>query len=83
MASPKVVLDRLDDNSLKLAVILPPRRNGEPNFAALTKLNSDVLALNPAAFDPPDPPPIPVVEFVDDDEPGSLKAGEAFREKGA
>jgi hypothetical protein len=51
MASLKVVSDRCDDNSLKVAIVIPPRRNGEPNLAALTKLLADAHSLKPEAFD--------------------------------
>jgi len=52
MASLKIVSDRLDDNSIKLAVVLPPRRNGEVNFAALGAINAALLTVNPEAYDP-------------------------------
>lgn len=56
MASLKIVSDRLDDNTLKVAVCIPPRRNGEPNLACLTRLMNEVVLVNPDAFDPNDPP---------------------------
>jgi hypothetical protein len=86
MASLKVVSDRCDDNALKLAVVIPPRRNGEPNFGALERALRGLYSVNPDAFDPSDVPATldapepPTVEFEDDDEPGNLKAGEAYRE---
>ena len=95
MASLKVVSDRCDDNALKLAVVIPPRRNGEPNFGALEKALRGLYQVNPDAFDPADPPTVqggtiiasvPRIEAVEelearqDEEPGNLKAGEAYRE---
>ena len=56
MASLKIVSDRCDDNAIKFAVVLPPRRNGEPNFAAAEAINRALLTINPAAFDPADQP---------------------------
>jgi hypothetical protein len=35
-----------------MVVIVPPRRNGEPNFGALARINRDLLIVEPAAFDP-------------------------------
>ena len=60
MASLKVVSDRLDDNSLKVAVVIPPRRNGEPNFGALERAIYGLHVLNPDAFDPKDPPAVSI-----------------------
>ena len=52
MASLKIVSDRTDDNALKFAVVLPPRRNGEVNFGAAEAINRALLTINPDAFDP-------------------------------
>lgn len=56
MASLKVVSDRCDDNALKLAVVIPPRRNGEPNFGALEKALRGLYSVNPDAHDPDEVP---------------------------
>jgi hypothetical protein len=52
MASLKIVSDRTDDNALKFAVVLPPRRNGEVNFGAAEAINRALLTINPDAYDP-------------------------------
>lgn len=54
MASLKIVSDRTDDNALKFAVVLPPRRNGEVNFGAAEAINRALLTINPDAYDPPE-----------------------------
>lgn len=56
MASLKIVSDRCDDNAVKFAVVLPPRRNGEVNFGAAEAINRALLTINPDAFDPPEVP---------------------------
>ena len=66
MASLKVVSDRADDNSITLRVVLPPRRNGEVNFAALSAINTALLTVNPSAYDP-DPKPLSAPEIAQAD----------------
>ena len=56
MASLKIVSDRADDNSITIRAVLPPRRNGEVNFAALEAINRALYPINPDAFDPSEPP---------------------------
>ena len=56
MASLKIVSDRLDDNSVKFAVVVPPRRNGGVNFGAVEAINRALLTINPEAFDPQEVP---------------------------
>jgi hypothetical protein len=56
MASLKIVSDRTDDNALKFAVVLPPRRNGEVNFGAAEAINRALLTINPDAYDPQEVP---------------------------
>lgn len=92
MASLKIVSDRCDDNSVKFAVVIPPSRVGAVNFGCVEAVNRALLSVNPEAYDPVPihhaeaapmlphvPLPIPPGLLEDDDEPGSLKAGEAFR----
>jgi hypothetical protein len=43
---------RNEDNSVSMVVTIPPRRNGEPNFGALARINRELLMVDPAAFDP-------------------------------
>lgn len=35
-----------------MVVTIPPRRNGEPNFGALARINRELLMVEPEAFDP-------------------------------
>ncbi len=72
MASLKVVSDRLDDNSLKLAVVIPVRRNGEPNFACLERLIHDIHVVNPDAFDPVSAPEIARADGITADGAGII-----------
>ncbi len=55
MASLKVVSDRCDDNSHKIAVVIPPRRNGGPNLAALDRVMHALYEIRPDAFDADEP----------------------------
>jgi hypothetical protein len=43
---------RNEDNSVSLILLIPPRRNGEPNFGALARVNRELLMVEPEAFDP-------------------------------
>lgn len=43
---------RNEDNSVSMVVLVPPRRNGEPNFGAIARINRDLLTVSPEAFDP-------------------------------
>ncbi len=52
MASLKIISDRCDDNSIKFAVVIPPRRNGTVNFGAVEAVNRSLLSINPDAYDP-------------------------------
>jgi hypothetical protein len=52
MAGLEVTAYRNEDNSVSLILLIPPRRNGEPNFGALARINRDLLTVEPAAFDP-------------------------------
>ena len=88
MSALRIISSRNDDNSTTLTVTLPPRRNGEVNFGALARINQVLLVVNPDAFDPPEVPhtleaPMPphVAELLERaaEEPGGLKAGEAYR----
>ncbi len=93
MASLKIVSDRCDDNSIKFAVVIPPRRNGTVNFGAVEAVNRSLLSIKPDAYDPVPVPqdfhatdaPMPptLTELLsraeDDDGPDGLKAGEAYR----
>ena len=56
MAGLKVVSDRADDNSITFRIVLPPRRNGEVNFAALEAINRALYPINPDAYDPQETP---------------------------
>lgn len=88
MASIEVRSFRNEDNSVSMVVSVPARRNGEPNFGAIARINRELLLVNPSAFDPTDPPPLPEIEApplvvlheADDDGPDGLKAGEAYRD---
>jgi hypothetical protein len=53
-----------DDNSHKLAIVLPPRRNGEPNLGALTYIMDALHRCRPDAYDPEDVP-APVIAHAD------------------
>lgn len=96
MASLEIRSFRNEDNSVSMVVLVPPRRNGEPNFGAIARLNRDLIPFNPDAFDPlpsyeeqavahhavEAPMPAHVAELLDraesdDQQVGSLKAGEA------
>ena len=85
MASLKIISDRCDDNSLKFAVVLPPRRNGEVNFGAAEAINRALYSITPDAYDPapvhhaieaPMPPVIDELPLDSDENPG-LTAGTA------
>lgn len=87
MASLKVVSDRCDDNSHKIAVVIPPRRNGEPNMGALDRVIHALHGIMPDAFDPvevphtieaPMPPLLDVLPPDADDDMG-LTAGTAVQ----
>lgn len=52
MAGLEVTAYRNEDNSVSLILLIPPRRNGEPNFGALARINRELLWIDPAAFDP-------------------------------
>lgn len=52
MASIEVRSFRNEDNSVSMVVTVPPRRNGEPNFGAMARVNRELLCINPDAFDP-------------------------------
>ena len=95
MAALEVRSFRNEDNSVSMVVTVPARRNGEPNFGAIARINRELLTVNPDAFDPLEPsaPTLGDVDFEadpkllaeieraeSDDEPGALKAGEAYRE---
>jgi len=94
VASLKIISDRCDDNSVKFAVVIPPKQSGGVNFGAVEAVNRSLLSVNPDAFDPVPMPqdfhaveaPMPahVAELIarseDDEEPGNLKEGEAYRE---
>src|SRR5690606_30082154 len=96
MASIEVRSFRNEDNSVSMVVTVPPRRNGEPNFGAIARINRELLLVNPGAFDPPDAPAPSLAAIVElatdpallakleqaesDDGPDGLKAGEAYRE---
>ena len=95
MAGIEIKSFRNEDNSVSMVVLVPPRRNGEPNFGAIARLNRELLTVNPEAFDPPEAPApsLADVELVtdpallaklaqaeSDDGPDGLKAGEAYRE---
>lgn len=94
MASLKIVSDRMDDNSVKFAVVVPPTRIGAVNFGAVESVNRALLSVNPEAYDPvpiapehhateaPMPPSLAqLLEAAESDEgPDGLKAGEAYRE---
>lgn len=54
MAGLEIRAFRNEDNSVSLVLVIPPRRNGEPNFGALARINRDLLIVEPAAFDPYD-----------------------------
>ena len=96
MAGLEVTAYRNEDNSVSMILLVPPRRNGEPNFGALARINRELLMVEPEAFDPsyeeqavahhaieaPMPPLVALHE--DDDCPEEvLKGGEAYREHGA
>lgn len=98
MAALEIRSFRNEDNSVSMVVLVPPRRNGEPNFGAIAKINRELLSTNPEAFDPlevgapslgdvdlnSDPKLLAQLERAEADAPevGSLKAGEAGREHG-
>src|SRR5690606_36755406 len=82
-------------NSVSMVVSVPARRNGEPNFGALARINRELLTVNPDAFDPletgaptladveldADPRLLAEIERAEsDDGPDGLKAGEAYRD---
>lgn len=52
MAGLEVTAYRNEDNSVSLILLIPPRRNGEPNFGALARINRELLTVDPAAYDP-------------------------------
>lgn len=52
MAGLEIRAFRNEDNSVSLILLVPPRRNGEPNFGALARINRELLCIDPAAFDP-------------------------------
>ena len=52
MAGLEVTVYRNEDNSVSLILLIPPRRNGEPNFGALARINRELLMVEPEAFDP-------------------------------
>jgi hypothetical protein len=52
MASIEIRSFRNEDNSVSMVIVVPARRNGEPNFGAIARLNRELLATNPNAFDP-------------------------------
>lgn len=52
MAGLEVRAYRNEDNSVSLILLIPPRRNGEPNFGALARINRELLMVEPEAFDP-------------------------------
>jgi hypothetical protein len=96
MAGLEVTAYRNEDNSVSLILLIPPRRNGEPNFGALARINRELLMVEPAAFDPAyeeqavahhaiEAPMPPLVELHEGDDcpEESLKGGEAYREHGA
>ena len=62
MAGIEIKSFRNEDNSISMVVLVPPRRNGEPNFGAIARINRELLLVNPGAFDPPDAPPEVEVE---------------------
>ena len=95
MASIEVRSFRNEDNSVSMVILVPARRNGEPNFGALARINRELLTVNPDGFDPletgapteanvdfsADPRLLAEIERAEhDDEPGDLKAGEAYRD---
>lgn len=52
MAGLEIRAFRNEDNSVSLILLVPPRRNGEPNFGALARINRELLMVEPEAFDP-------------------------------